>query len=217
MSPPNGFESLETQALLSSDEDDDEELSLPSAGVANVRGQTPESEDEDVSEEDEDVDIGELDWGDADKEVNDFLAEIGEDAVYTTDESDNERFLNSLDLRLIIVWHQMYLNHEENGNGNDTTILPVKLLTPTIQIPNLQRQTSVLVSQNEFKRPTPAALNSQSQSSYQVVSPHLKHRPPTDLHTYGLPSKAPPEEEVSMEVPLTMTPRTMMPTKKIQI
>jgi hypothetical protein len=90
LSPPNGLENLETQALLSSDEDDeDEALSLPSAGVANVRGETPDLEDEDVAEE---VDIGELDWGDADKEVNDFLAEIGEDAVYTTDESDNERF-----------------------------------------------------------------------------------------------------------------------------
>jgi hypothetical protein len=86
-SPPNGLDPLDTQALLSSDEDDDEALSLPSAGVANVRGETPESE-----EEDEDVDIGEFDWGDADKEVNDFLAELGEDAMYTTDESDNERY-----------------------------------------------------------------------------------------------------------------------------
>jgi hypothetical protein len=96
LSPPNGLETLDTQALLSSDEDDeDEALSLPSAGVANVRGETPDLEDEDVAEE---VDIGELDWGDADKEVNDFLAEIGEDAVYTTDESDNERFFSPQDL-----------------------------------------------------------------------------------------------------------------------
>ena len=63
-------------------------LSLPSAGVANIRGETPESEDED---EEEEVDIADVDWGDADKEVNDFLAELGEDAMYTTDESDNER------------------------------------------------------------------------------------------------------------------------------
>jgi len=90
LSPPNGLDSLEAQTLLSSDEEDDDgALSLPSAGVANVRGQTPESEEEEIGPED--VDIGELDWGDADKEVNDFLAEIGEDAVYTTDESDNER------------------------------------------------------------------------------------------------------------------------------
>ena len=90
-SPPNGLDPLDTQALLSSDEDDDEALSLPSAGVANVRGETPEPE-----QEDEEVDIGEFDWGDADKEVNDFLAELGEDAVYTTDESDNERYSPSL-------------------------------------------------------------------------------------------------------------------------
>jgi RNA polymerase II subunit A C-terminal domain phosphatase len=98
LSPPNGLENLEAQALLSSDEEDDGEgLSLPSAGIANVRGETPESEEEAP----EDVDIGELDWGDADKEVNDFLAEMGEDAVYTTDESDNERFVNAEDVRLI--------------------------------------------------------------------------------------------------------------------
>jgi len=96
-SPPNGLDPLDTQAFLSSDEDDeDEALSLPSAGVANVRGETPESENED-----EDVDIGEIDWGDAedwgvaDQEVNEFLAEIGEDAAFTTDESDNERYLFS--------------------------------------------------------------------------------------------------------------------------
>ena len=86
-SPPNGLDPLDAQPLLSSDEDDDEVLSLPSAGVANIRGDTPELEDED----EEDVDIGDVDWGDADKEVNDFLAELGEDAIYTTDESDNER------------------------------------------------------------------------------------------------------------------------------
>jgi hypothetical protein len=85
-SPTNGLDPLDTHALLSSDEDDDEALSLPSAGVANIRGETPELEDED--EEDE---VDEFDWGDADKEVNDFLAELGEDAMYTTDESDNER------------------------------------------------------------------------------------------------------------------------------
>ena len=93
-SPPNGLDPLDTQAFLSSDEDDeDEALSLPSAGVANVRGETPESENDE-----EDVDIGEIDWGDAedwgdaDKEVNEFLAELGEDAALTTDESDNERY-----------------------------------------------------------------------------------------------------------------------------
>jgi hypothetical protein len=88
-SPPNGLDVLDAQALLSSDEDDDEALSLPSAGAANIRGETPEAEDDE-----EDVDIGEFDWGDADKEVNDFLAEMGEDAVYTTDESDNERYIS---------------------------------------------------------------------------------------------------------------------------
>jgi hypothetical protein len=91
-SPTNGIDPFDTQALLSSDEDDDDDddeeaLSLPSAGVANVRGETP-----DPDPDDEDVDIGEFDWGDADKEVNDFLAELGEDGVYTTDESDNERY-----------------------------------------------------------------------------------------------------------------------------
>ena len=88
MSPPTGFDPLDPRTLLSSDEeeDDDEALSLPSAGVANILGESRDSE-----EEDEGVDIGEFDWGDADKEVNDFLAEMGEDAVYTTDESDNER------------------------------------------------------------------------------------------------------------------------------
>src|SRR5271155_5857625 len=92
-SPPNGLDPLDTQAFLSSDEDDeDEALSLPSAGVANVRGETPESQNDD-----EDVDIGEIDWGDAedwgaaDEEVDEFLAELGEDAAFTTDESDNER------------------------------------------------------------------------------------------------------------------------------
>jgi hypothetical protein len=86
-SPPNGLDPLDPQSLLSSDEedDDDEALSLPSAGVANVRGETPESDHEDV-------DIGEFDWGDADQEVNDFLAEIGDDENYT-DDSDNERYL----------------------------------------------------------------------------------------------------------------------------
>jgi hypothetical protein len=87
-SPANGLDPLNTTALLSSDDDDDEALSLPSAGVANIRGDTPDEEDED---DDDDVDIGEFDWGDADKEVMDFLAESGEDAVYNTDDSDNER------------------------------------------------------------------------------------------------------------------------------
>jgi hypothetical protein len=77
-SPSNGREIEQT---ILSDEDDDEALSLPSAGVANVRGETP-------LREDEDVDIAEFDWGDADKEVNDFLAELGEDF---TEDSDNER------------------------------------------------------------------------------------------------------------------------------
>ena len=89
-SPPNGIDPFDPRALLSSDEDDDDDeeaLSLPSAGVANVRGETP---DPDLDEED--VDIGEFDWGDADKEVNDFLAEMGEDGAFTTDESDNERY-----------------------------------------------------------------------------------------------------------------------------
>jgi hypothetical protein len=86
-SPANGLDPLDTTALLSSDDDDDEALSLPSAGIANIRGDTPESD-----EDDDDVDIGDVDWGDADKEVNDFLAELGEDAIYTTDDSDNERY-----------------------------------------------------------------------------------------------------------------------------
>jgi hypothetical protein len=94
-SPPNGLETLELQGILSSDEEDDNELSLPSAGIANVRTEeTPEPE-----EDDEDVDIGEFDWGDADKEVNDFLAELGEDGMYTTDDSDNERW-SPIDLLL---------------------------------------------------------------------------------------------------------------------
>ena len=85
---PHGLDTLDSQALLSSDEEEaDEALSLPSAGLANVRGETPEME-----EKDQEVDIGEFDWGDADKEVEDFLAEFGEDASYTTDESDNERY-----------------------------------------------------------------------------------------------------------------------------
>jgi hypothetical protein len=85
-SPPNGLDPLDPQALLSSDEEeDDEALSLPSAGVANIRGETPEPE------EHNEVDIGEFDWGGADKEVDEYLAELGEDAAYTTDESDNER------------------------------------------------------------------------------------------------------------------------------
>jgi hypothetical protein len=81
---------LDPRALLSSsdDDDDDEALSLPSAGVANVRGELSESE----HEAEEDVDIGGFDWGDADKEVNEFLAELGEDTDFT-DDSDNERFL----------------------------------------------------------------------------------------------------------------------------
>ena len=74
---------------LNDDEDEDEALSLPSAGVANVRGGVSEDEEGGLDEE---VDIGELDWGEADKEVNDFLAELGEDAIYTTDESDSERY-----------------------------------------------------------------------------------------------------------------------------
>jgi hypothetical protein len=87
----NGLDPLDPQALLSSDDDNEEALSLPSAGVANVRGETPEPED-DHEDDNQEVDIGEIDWGDADKEVNDFLAEEGEDASYTTDESDNERY-----------------------------------------------------------------------------------------------------------------------------
>jgi hypothetical protein len=77
-SPVNGL-------LLSSEEEEeeDEALSLPSAGVANIRGEVTDVE----GDEDDDVSIGDLDWGDADKEVNDFLAELGEDF---TDESDNE-------------------------------------------------------------------------------------------------------------------------------
>ena len=90
-SPANGLDPLDTTALLSSD-DDDEALSLPSAGIANVRGDTPESD-----EDDDDVDIGDVDWGDADKEVNDFLAELGEDAI-DTDDSDNERYIHIFDV-----------------------------------------------------------------------------------------------------------------------
>jgi hypothetical protein len=95
-SGPTGLEP--TRTLLSTDEEDldddnDEEvLSLPSAGVANIRGGISEDED---GLEGEDVDIGELDWGEADKEVNDFLAELGEDGFYTTDDSDNERYCRS--------------------------------------------------------------------------------------------------------------------------
>ena len=94
-SPTNGIDPFDARALLSSDEDDDDDdddddeaLSLPSAGVANVRGETPDPDPDDGAN----VDIGgDFDWGDADKEVNDFLAELGEDGIYTTDESDNER------------------------------------------------------------------------------------------------------------------------------
>jgi hypothetical protein len=86
--PPNGLEAMETQSLLSSDEDD-EALSLPSAGIANVRGETPEDEDNNI-------DIAEFDWGDgwgdADKEVNDALAESGDDAIST--DSDNDRYFS---------------------------------------------------------------------------------------------------------------------------
>jgi hypothetical protein len=83
-SPPNGLDAMEAQSLLSSDEDDDEALSLPSAGIANIRGETPEDDDDDV-------DIAEFDWGDADKEVNDALAESGDDAINT--DSDNDRYI----------------------------------------------------------------------------------------------------------------------------
>lgn len=90
----NGIDPLDPRILLSSDEDeDDEALSLPSAGVANVRGEISESEDEG-----EDVDIGEFDWRDADQEV---IAELGEDAFYT-DDSDNDRSYLP-ECRLILV------------------------------------------------------------------------------------------------------------------
>ena len=85
--PQNGLDRLNAQALLSSDEEDEEGLSLPSAGIANIRGETPEPVDDD-----DDVDVGDVNWGDANKEVDEFLAESGEDSSYTTDESDNERF-----------------------------------------------------------------------------------------------------------------------------
>jgi len=92
LATPNGLDP--TRTLLSTDDElddeDEEALSLPSAGVANVRGGVFEDEEEVL--QGEDVDIGELDWGEADKEVEDFLAELGEDALYTTDESDNERY-----------------------------------------------------------------------------------------------------------------------------
>ena len=85
-SPPNGLDLLETQALLSSDEDeDDDALSLPSAGVANVRGDRDEVEEG----EGPDIDIGQFDWGKADEEVEEFLAELGDDGAYS--DSDNER------------------------------------------------------------------------------------------------------------------------------
>jgi len=132
-SPTNGIDPFDTQALLSSDEDDDDDdeaLSLPSAGVANVRGETPDSD-----LDDEDVDIGEFDWGNADKEVNDFLAELGEDGVYTTDESDNERYSSFLGTRLILVWHQttraVLLTNE---NGSEMADLPAKPPMRTIPI-----------------------------------------------------------------------------------
>lgn len=107
-SPPNGLDVLDAQVLLSSDDDDDEALSLPSAGAANIRGGTPEAED------DEEVDIGEFDWGDADKEVEDFLAEMGEDAFYTTDESDNERYNPFRTWLLMQAWRQMHLNQDNH-------------------------------------------------------------------------------------------------------
>ena len=112
-SPPDGLDGMEAQALLSSDEDD-EALSLPSAGVANVRGETPEEDSDD------DVDIGEFDWGQADKEVNDFLAELGEDSAMETDNSDNERY--SSYIWLTQVSHQKSQQadgHRINANGNE--------------------------------------------------------------------------------------------------
>lgn len=121
---PNGLDPNRTllstdEEDLNDDENDDEALSLPSAGVANIRGESAISEGEDngedESEEGGDVDIGEFDWGDADKEVNDFLAELGEDAIYTTDESDNERLLLALKIKLTSVLSR----NRRNGNGKE--------------------------------------------------------------------------------------------------
>lgn len=169
-SPPNGLDPLDTQAFLSSDEDDeDEALSLPSAGVANVRGETPESENDD-----EDVDIGEIDWGDAedwgdaDKEVNEFLAEMGEDAAFTTDESDNERY-SSPQLPPSykaqshpIVWHRIHLNPAAES-GNEKEIPPVKFPTQTTLTPNPPPMTTIVVpdSQNASTQPIHGNLPSQ--------------------------------------------------------
>jgi len=117
-SPPNGIDPFDPRALLSSDEDDEDDeeaLSLPSAGVANVRGETP---DPDLDEED--VDIREFDWRDADKEVNDFLAELGEDGGFSTDDSDNERY-SHMRIPLNIVWRRIILGvPQTSGNENET-------------------------------------------------------------------------------------------------
>ena len=149
-SPPNGLDPLDTQAFLSSEDDDeDEALSLPSAGVANIRGETPASESDE-----ENVDIAEIDWGDADKEVNEFLAELGEDAAFTTDESDNERY-SLWKLSLTTVWHQIHLNPCDEY-GNENVIRRVKFptqMTP-IQNPPPRATISVPVSQNAFTQPT---------------------------------------------------------------
>jgi hypothetical protein len=156
-SPPNGLDPLDTQAFLSSDDDDeDEALSLPSAGVANVRGETPESQNDD-----EDVDIGEIDWGDAqdwgaaDEEVDEFLAELGEDAAFTTDESDNERLPSHKSPSLTIVSPQIHPNPVA-ANGNENEIPPVKFPTQTTRTQTSPPTThiSVLVSQNESTPPT---------------------------------------------------------------
>jgi hypothetical protein len=93
-----GMNSRAVVSFSSEDEldstDEDEELSLPSAGVANVRGSfdSDEENNDDAHDDVQDVDIGEFDWGEADKEVNEFLAEFGEDGAFTTDESDTERY-----------------------------------------------------------------------------------------------------------------------------
>ena len=104
------------------DDDDEEALSLPSAGVANVRGEIP---DPDLDEED--VDIGEFDWVDADKEVSDFLAELGEDGGFSTDDSDNERYPH-IRIPLNIVWRRIILGvPQTNGNENETVSLRERL------------------------------------------------------------------------------------------
>src|SRR5947207_2381758 len=88
---------LNSRAMLSSSsedemdsEDEDEALSLPSASVENVRRllDSADENNDDTHDEIEDVDIGGFDWGEADKEVNEFLAELDEEGSYTADESD---------------------------------------------------------------------------------------------------------------------------------